>query len=238
MSDLLKAVKCIVCKSILQSPVILPCCQLNICQKHIPTDSPTIECVSCGEVRTIPSDGFAPNPDKSLLIKLNLSEYQRANESCKSLRTKIDAFRAHKAHFESRLNLIGDLKSQVKSKRDEMIDDLRRRSDCLLVEFDNCESECKSVLQQMEINDKVGEEKNATRLGELQAELRKFDEKDIDGNSMRWKSILENSELEMTRLSSRIEKMSGFEKKINNFKAMKNKFCKLRISEPLDRLLY
>ena len=80
-----KAIKCSICNSVLNSPVILPC-EHNICQNHV-QDVSSIQCGECGQEHCVPSNGrFPSNKPLSDIIQariesLNFGKHHSAAKS-------------------------------------------------------------------------------------------------------------------------------------------------------------
>jgi hypothetical protein len=235
MDDILAATICSQCNSIFQTPIILPCCSVTICQKHIPTNDTTLNCSSCRRTNVpIPQQGFAPNTAASILIKVHLKDFQRAGDACEQMRLKIEEFNSLKTtqsedHIEK---VIGEMESQIKDKREALIANVADLADKALAEFSEYKKECKLVSRQLVNMDDGGLEKKKEKLERYLVELRKMDFK----NSAKYKKITEESEREVVKLNSNIETLKNMllkKNKLNQYQTKVKKFLTLKISHGL-----
>jgi hypothetical protein len=234
MDDIFAASICSQCKSIFQTPIILPCCSVTICQKHVPTDETTLKCSSCGRNNVpIPQQGFTPNTAASILIKVQLKDFKRAGDACEQMRLKIDEFSSLKttrsgAHIEK---VIGAMESQINKKRDALILNVKRLADIALDEFSEYKKECKLSSRQLVNMDEDGMEKKKEKLETSLVELKKMDSK----GSVKWKKIAERSELEVVKLNSNIETLKNMllKNKLNQYQEKVKQFLAIKISNGL-----
>jgi hypothetical protein len=93
MNMLSNAIKCVNCKNVLDSPVLLPCSH-SICKKHV-TDGnkgAAIFCNKCGLEHSIPQNGFPIQEALAEIIQSQIGninfgkDHQEANDAC----TKFD----------------------------------------------------------------------------------------------------------------------------------------------------
>lgn len=246
MENLLKTVKCIVCKHILQSPKVLPC-GITMCEKHIivvNSASKTTNslryyhCHSCGKNHVIPKNGFATNNSTNLLIELNLGHYKRALKSYESLQTTIDKFEKLKNEPISYINTtIGELKKRVHRKRDELIGEIRLYSEQIVSEFGSYESECHQSLGRLErtlVNVEMKLEKKKAKMVRLLDEMNRVEAADSED---RWRSIEARCDEEAKNLNSTMEQVKRFllMNKFDEFKEKEVSFCQLSLFDTVDR---
>ena len=88
--------KCNVCNSLLESPVVLPCSE-TICKKHVTEIK--IKCKFCNNDHQVPHNGFPSDKRLSKLLsreyyKINFEEnHSKAVKSCKDFEKIIDEFK-------------------------------------------------------------------------------------------------------------------------------------------------
>lgn len=227
-----KTIRCIECKCILSSPVVLPCGN-SVCQKHVPSslEQSSFECHICGHMHEIPANnkGFAPNIAISHLLDQYSDEYKLTFGWCELLSSILAKFESLIDHPESYINAtIGDLKSRIRLKRDELVREIEEKSEQILIGLDMYEKECTSSLDRLEdTRRKLSEsvEKKKRNLTKVRDDLSSSFE------ISRWKSILENSELEVKELSVTMEKLKRFAlmNKFDEFKKIERNFRQLRV---------
>lgn len=229
MESLLNTVKCIQCKCILQSPIILPCYR-SVCEKHVPKNGVKFyNCQACGQDHYIPENGYAPNDAVNLLIDLNLGEYKQAASACESLRTRIEQLEALKNEPRHEIDTaVDELKAQVRSRRDELVKEIETKSELIIVELDHYQSECVEALGVHEnvLNEvNVRLEDGKKSLGELVEDLNSVEA----ASQAKWKMVLERSELEARELALNIEQIKSILllRKFDEFKMKAERFCQL-----------
>ena len=101
MNKILNAIKCVICREILESPVILPCND-TICKKHVLNQSSdTIRCGKCGVEHRIPTNGFQPALALQEIIEAEIghfdfgSVHNNAKKSCELFEEAIKEFEVH-----------------------------------------------------------------------------------------------------------------------------------------------
>ena len=137
MERVIKALKCVECYEILESPVLLPCSH-SICEKHVRADSKdSLKCGECGVDHQIPSKtGFPKNHALEEIISgcgTGCSNNQALEEIISSKLGSLDFGRAHiqiREHcdkLESLLVKIDCLKSDPMVYIYEEFDKLKNR---------------------------------------------------------------------------------------------------------------
>jgi hypothetical protein len=236
MENLINTVKCIECHLILQSPIALPCGK-SICQKHIDPQISHFYCKSCGFAHVVPKEGFVPNVATTLLIELTLAEYKKALQSCQTLSACVDELTCLSAMPEWRIvETIGQLKKEVRSKRDELIKEIEQQSDQILLELDVYEREARNFgadfngggLAYAHNEVEMNLVRTKTKLNELQDELNNYK----NASEEKWKSIVAKSELETKELTLLIDQTKQkflFLNKFDNLQAKNNIFFEIKI---------
>jgi hypothetical protein len=239
--DILQTVKCIQCECILQSPVFLPC-GISICQKHITEQNSNVfYCQTCHNDHIVPDTGFAPNNAVIFLIDFNLVDYKKAKNACHSLKSSIDELSSIKidphAHIE---RVLGELKHEIRSKRDALIVEIKTKSDKMINELEIYTNECNSSLDNdlitnmfANVEDNIA--RNRVKLEQWLNELPSLQET----SQANWKSILEKCEVEKNNLTAFAQKMNGhlFREKLDEYK-MKSDFLKYFKPENNQRFFF
>ena len=127
MDRIQNAIKCVICREIIESPVILPCTDI-VCKKHVTNQTnDQIRCEKCGVEHQIPTNGFLSLPFLEEIIKSEIasldfgSVHKEAKKSC-------DLFEEALKEFEMLLKdpyffaheRISDLKNKVQLKGEEL----------------------------------------------------------------------------------------------------------------------
>jgi hypothetical protein len=181
MNKLSNSIKCVNCKYVLSSPVLLPCSH-SICQKHTVDVQGTILCGQCEKEHEIPPNtGFphisalaeiieAQKNSKDLVTFLDLDfgkEHREAYYSCQyldGLLSKIDELLKDPYNFT--YEAITYLKDVVQLKGEEMKLKIDNQMSELISKLDEYNNECKKNLTTKEYLTKLEEirvEKEETR---------------------------------------------------------------------------
>ena len=128
MNKILNAIKCAICREILESPVILPCYD-TICKKHVINhiNDVNIRCEQCGVEHQIPTNGFHPNNALKEIIDAEIanlelgSVHKEAKKSCESVEETLKELETilKDPHFYTH-EKISELKNAVELKGEEM----------------------------------------------------------------------------------------------------------------------
>jgi hypothetical protein len=124
---------------------------------------------------------------------------------------------------------IGELKSQVRLKRDELVQEVECKCEQILLGLDSYERECTSSLDRLEASRK----KIDTFLEKKKSTLEKSMDHVKSFEAPKWKSILEKIELDAKEVASKMEQFERFTL-MNSFEEHKQvqvDFCKLRLQE-------
>ena len=84
-----EAIKCKICKKLMNSPVILPC-DKSVCKVHT-EGKDTIYCEICDKDHSVPKEGFILNKDLDIIIQTQIhkcdfgTEYKTSFDNCKKL---------------------------------------------------------------------------------------------------------------------------------------------------------
>jgi hypothetical protein len=184
MDAILNAIKCAICKQVLDSPVLLPCSH-SICKKHTDTDinGGLILCHECD--REHPKQEFPSNYALATIIaskidKLDLGkDHKTAKESCEKLETVIK-------QFEQLLNdpnnftheEIDELERKLQLKREELKKQIDDEFDKIYDKLEEHKQKCKKHLttnEYMVQSNKISEETEKVRV-ELREWLRVLNE--------------------------------------------------------------
>lgn len=241
MENLFETIKCIECKCILQSPIVLPCGK-SVCQKHITSQQQQhYFCHSCAHNHIIPETGFAANNAVQLLIDLNLGGYKQAYNACEQLKSALGELEALHADPLAQIALvISALKGEIRTRRDQMIVEIEQKSEHLIVDLESYQRECASALSRLKggggvlgksLESKI--EKKRTRLDVLRDELADLE----TANGMKWKSILERSEAEMREINASLEQIRRMLllNKLEKFKEKNDLFCQIKLFDCLKK---
>ena len=127
MDRIRNAIKCAICREILESPVILPCSD-TICKKHVTNQTNNlIRCEKCGIEHSIPTNGFPTLPFLEEIIKSEIGQldfgsvHKEAKKSCESFEKALKEFEVllKDPHFYTH-ERISELKNIVQLKGEEL----------------------------------------------------------------------------------------------------------------------
>jgi hypothetical protein len=147
-----EAIKCMVCKKILDRPVILPCGE-SICQSHVnkkTVENKQFSCVICESTHDIPANGFVPNRSLEKIMQTKIdkfdfgTEYQNASTICKRLAhilDEIELVRTDPCRYISECT--HKLSNECNSKRDELKSIVDVEAEAIMNELIDFERECK-----------------------------------------------------------------------------------------------
>lgn len=249
MSPLDDTLKCAHCQNLLIKPVILPCGH-SICQEHQHQESPsnttanskgaaennvrTIECKPCIFRYQIPIDGFTRNitVERMLENRLDLAvEQNMAFKACLELKFQMRKLRRLQSLSNTVVGrILGELKTKVNKKRDEMKQKIDSDADKLVNELGQLETECNTKSQ------------NPLRFESITKALKTSDDSLIKWENEEllvekvdaWKAVANNANVFTSNLKNEI---MNFEYEIfcGKFPDLKQKqidFCKLNIEAP------
>ena len=127
MNVILNAIKCAICREIIELPVILPC-SCNICKKHVSSQNEDdIRCKKCGVKHQIPTNGFQANNVLQEIIEAEIAKldfgsfYKEAKKSCESVEEALIEFEVllKNPHFYTH-EKINVLKNTVQLKGEQL----------------------------------------------------------------------------------------------------------------------
>ena len=250
--ELFNTVKCVECKCILQSALILPCYN-SVCAKHVDATNSAYFCTACNLNHLVPTGdgggrgaGFKRNNAINLLIERCLGNYKRAHDSCLALRGRIADLDALSNEPESQIDsAVRQLREEIVAHRRELIREVEQRADAILDELDVYQMDCKMALKQKKDDDDDDEngsvvEEDAVedergvgggvvsrsveqRLNELLDQVQVGSSTFEATSRTDWKSILEQSEQEAVKLRAMMDKVRS--------RLLLNKFDEFKVKQ-------
>ena len=174
MDRILNTVKCMVCREILESPVILPCND-NICKKHVSNQTnDVIRCEKCGVEHQIPTNGFQPNSALQAIIETDIanldfgSVHKSAKKSCESFENALKEIEGLlKDPFFYTHEKINELKNIVQLKGEELKLIIDQEMKKIIDRLEEYEKESKEYLSSNEFKEesqKLDSEKKKAQL--------------------------------------------------------------------------
>lgn len=240
MDKVSKAIKCVNCKQILSSPVILPCGH-SICEKHV-RSAQSIQCGKCGLEHKVPQSGrFPTNEPLSEIIEtkieaLNLGQHHsNAREACKLLQDELKLVNLILNDPNTfTYEVISELENRVDLKREKLKVQIDDEANILIDKLKDYKTRCSDATKGINVREKHSAEANeleeAMKLaeGELdtwQSVLNKVDRFD----EREWDKIKEDSE----------EKFASIREKMKNVKSellLKEFEDKVALIDPFERI--
>jgi hypothetical protein len=151
MDVFFNSIKCIDCKHVLNSPVLLPCGH-SICQDHVTSHGGSrgeYHCLECDTIHAIPSGGFIRNMALQSMLNANIQrvkfsqEYESAFASCKSFEKILADFKLYQTDpFYYINNTIGELKMETDLLREECKLKIDQKADEIIKELEKYEQTC------------------------------------------------------------------------------------------------
>ena len=154
MDRILKAIKCIECENILETPIILPC-NHSLCRKHLSKKNigDKLRCAKCGINHEIPTNGFPINEALFEIIEAQISlidfgsDHKEAVESLNRLtQAKQDVENLLNNPFSYACEEINQLKKQVRFKSEQLKLKIDEEAQKLLTKLNDCQSRCENSL--------------------------------------------------------------------------------------------
>ena len=178
MDRILNAIKCTVCREILESPVILPC-SCNICNKHVSNQAKdTIRCFKCGIEHKIPNNGFQENKVLQEIIDTDIAKldfgsvHKEAKKSCESVENALKEFEVLiKDPYAYTYQVINDLKFIVQQKGEELKLIIDQEMKKLIVQLENYQRQSKEYLSSVEFRIQSNKLKNDFKLPQSNLDL-------------------------------------------------------------------
>jgi hypothetical protein len=143
------------CGKYLDSPVTLPC-GYTICLEHIKHLS-YFDCSMCkSEHISFDENGFRINSKLDEIIKYNIhldGKHKEVKDLFDKLQSNVNEFKISKIADPDTFiyDYFADLRNQIDLHRDEMIQEINKKSEQILRELNDLETEMKTNLKKMEI---------------------------------------------------------------------------------------
>ena len=159
MDTILNAIKCSICREILESPVILPCNDI-VCKKHVSNQTnDIIQCEKCGVEHVIPANGFLPVHSLEKIIKSGIGQmnfgrvHKEAKKSCESFKNHLKEFEVIlKDPYFFTHEKISELKNTVQLKGEQLMLIIEKEMKKLIDTIEEYEIESKEYLLTNEFN--------------------------------------------------------------------------------------
>ena len=173
MDRILNAIKCAICREILESPVILPCND-TICKKHVSNQTKDlIRCEKCGVEHQIPANGFHANNALQEIIEAEISHFdfgsvhKEAKKSCKSVEEALKELEVilKDPHFYTN-ERISELKNSVQLKGEELKLIIDQEMKKLIDRFEEYERQSKEYLSSNDFKLESKKMKNELKLSQ------------------------------------------------------------------------
>lgn len=153
MDRIKKAIRCIECENVLNTPIILPC-NHSICKKHLNKRNigKKLICAKCGIDHEIPANGFPLNEALCEIIDAQISSIDFGSIH-KEAAESLDRLTREKKCVENLLSdpysyvdyEIGQLKNQVHLKREQLKLKIDEEADKLLGKLDDYQTRCENL---------------------------------------------------------------------------------------------
>lgn len=148
MDRILNALKCVNCREILSSPVILPCSH-TICHSHTQVSDEHIICANCGSRHA--NNGFIVNQAVSDMISAQLNkldfghQHSETSKSCTDLKIQLDKNDAMLDNLDYFIHeSIGELKNQVILRSEQLKVRIEMITREIIEDLDEYERRCKT----------------------------------------------------------------------------------------------
>lgn len=212
MDKICNAIKCNICKSIFESPVILPC-NHSICKDHTET-SEEIKCNKCGRNHKVPNHGFPENESLAEIIaaqvhKINLGKvHEKAKEDTESLYPLIKQVGDILADPSHQMNEeVDHMKNQVHLRREELKLKIDQEAEKIVnkieeyaLKFDTYLGDSKNKIISSQL---VESKKSVERT--LEDCRNRLNEINVDDDL--WKSISEKTTFDYNRLANNLDNL-------------------------------
>lgn len=154
MEAISNAIKCVNCREVLVSPVVLPCSD-SICKKHVTYQS--IICGECGIEHKVPENGFIDASALAEIIAAQIDQidlgslHKQAKKSCESFEELLTQFEnLLKDPFHLTHERISGLKNKAQLKGEKLKIQIDEWTNTLLDKLDEYESQCKLFISSNE----------------------------------------------------------------------------------------
>lgn len=244
MDKLSVSTKCVNCKNVLDSPVLLPCGD-SICKKHTLNCHASILCFLCDIEHPIPANGgFTPIKALAGVIDSRVTildfgkEHKQAKQSCENfddLLTKIERFLEDPYNFT--YEPIDYLKNMVQLKGEEMILEINEKMHGIQSKLDDYKKECQKGFGKKKYVVKA--ENWRLEKNEAHEDLKKWMTKlnEIKFNENEWKRIRREIEKAIEIFENKLTDFKNylFPKKFELFRAeIEKEFGKFEIDPAFD----
>ena len=162
MNKIQNAIKCVLCREILELPVILPCNDI-VCEKHVSNqiNDDFFKCEKCGIDHRIPTNGFQPVIALQEIIDSQIgnldfgSVHKEAKRSCESFEEALKEFKVLlKDPYVFAHEIISELKNSVQLKGEELKLRIDQETKRFIDELEEYESESKDYILTNEFSEK------------------------------------------------------------------------------------
>lgn len=207
----MNALKCVYCKSIIKSPILLPC-RHSICNHHLNNCEGSVFC-GCGEEHKIPTSGnFPQNQALEEIIESRAEEidycpiYKDTKQTCDKLEDiikSIDEILMNPAYFV--YNDIFALKMRVDVQREELKRRIDEEADRVHKKLDDCHEWCKRQLSTVEFSNATNKLSECTKVAKELVDkcYKTLDEWKCDENGI--KQLKMDMEKENEKLNENVE---------------------------------
>lgn len=212
MDRVFNALKCVNCREILSTPVILPCGH-TICQKHTQVDDDKVICSECGIQHE--NKGFVVSKSVTEMINAQLAaldfgpQHKKTNESCDQLKNLIEKSDCLLNDLDYHINEeIGMLKYRIVLRSEELKKQINEITQEMLDGLERYEVECKTNCEEnvketdfRSLMDKLKEknEDAKKKLSEWSSVLN-----ELKVNEQKWKNIQEDCEETIKHLTNNL----------------------------------
>jgi hypothetical protein len=238
METIENAIKCSLCKGVLESPVFLPCSD-SICKRHVMQGAQELlHCLECDTIHAVPASGFPENKALTKILNAKIQkakytpEYTSAFESIRQMATVLDEFKLfHKDPFYFINKTIGELKRETDLMRDEFKLKIDLEADDIMQELDKYELDCKTNLNSVFFTN--ASNKRAADLSRKSAELASWQKTlaCFESSEAEWKLIREKSDNYKNELQMELRKCEDefLLNKLANYGLKLISFCKIEL---------
>ena len=148
------------CNLYLENPVSFPCGH-TVCKNHIQDDDLVFSCLQCNKSYPIPIEGFRINFKLFELISLNshlTGKHKQVKEMYDKLKSTISNYKISDLAYPDKFlhDYFSNLRNSVDLHREQMIEDINKRSDEILSSLNETEkkyTENLNLVMKLNIND-------------------------------------------------------------------------------------
>lgn len=211
MEKIISSLKCVNCKQVLSTPVVLPCSHL-ICKSHTETTDQLITCLECGATHTTKEYMHVKAVEDMINAQLASFDFGQnhsaALKSLKKLTKMLEKNESISRDFQSFLvETIAELKNKVYVEREEIKLLVDQRTDEIITSIEEFQRRCLTNLNSMSLVLKLGEFEKESGTAKVKCHEWSNELNQLRIDEEKWKKIHQECEMSAKNLREKLDEI-------------------------------